>query len=257
MAATDSPLIAAFPNRDYGKFQTEVVDKTKQEEVAQRQRGVALRRQLGENLAAIEKEHLEKVKQFTTDSSKAVVDYDSRVQDEEAKLKAKQGEQHSAFLEKQRVETDPKAPHGSQEYFRLRKIEEMLFQQKRYPEAQQHKERAEALAKTEHAEWEENRNKRIKLHEERFLQEQQQAAASHRQRSETARLELLSKQNVEKEKIHRLYEVKKAHVEEQHNFEMRKHAIYPGSTLNLANSLVLNKKSGNAASGDSRVWSVP
>lgn len=164
-------------------------------------------------------------------------------------------------MEKLKLELDPKTPHGSQEYFRLKKIEDMLFQQKRYPEAQQHKERAEELAKTEHAEWEKDRNKRIKLHEEPFLQKQQQAETSHSQRSETARLQLLSKHSTEKEKIQRLHDAKKAHAEEQHHFEMRKHEIYPGSSLNFANSLVGNKGSSAApvlnAEVESRVWSVP
>lgn len=246
MATADSSA-TSFPNRDYGKFQTELVGKIKEKEIAHGQRGASSRRQLNATIASIEKERLEKMKQFKSDCNKEMSDYDSRAQDDETKLKAKQVEQHAAFMAKLKLDTEPKAPHGSQEYFRLRKIEEMLFQQKKYPEANQHKERAEALAKIEHAAWEENRNKKIKSYEVPFVQKQQQTAASHRQRSEKARLELLNKHNTEDEKIQRLFDAKKSHAEEQHHFEMRKHDIYPDSTLKFANSLVLPKRTGAIA----------
>lgn len=144
-------------------------------------------------------------------------------------------------MQKLQTETDPKTPRWSQEYFRLRKTEDMLFKQKRYPEAADRKQRAEALEKIETAEWEESRNKKIKSIEKPFLTKQQQAIACYKKKSERVRFELVNKKNVDRDTIKRNYASMKATLEEQHQYALRKHDVYPGERLRLANSLVLNK----------------
>merc|ERR1719162_2975279 len=61
--------------------------------------------------------------------------------------------EHVAFVEKLRVETEPRTPRWSADLLRLRKVQQTLGNQKKYPEAGEVKEKADKVEGKEHLVW--------------------------------------------------------------------------------------------------------
>merc|ERR1739847_204183 len=113
---------------------------------------------------------------------------------------------------KLRAETEPRYPRWSPEALRLRKTQELLVKQREYSQAHMRKQKAEELEELERAQWEQKREKKIKVLEEQFLAKQSHEFANAKKKIATARQELLTKQKREHGKLQFHYNNHKSQV---------------------------------------------
>jgi len=177
-----------------------------------KKRAEKLNQQYEEDLERHEMEFTGKLTNFNADCERAIQEFDAQAEETLKTLGEKQEERHAEHMVKLRAETEPRYPRWSPEALRLRKTQELLVKQREYSQAHMRKQKAEELEELERAQWEQKREKKIKVLEEQFLAKQRHEFANAKKKIATARQELLTKQKREHAKLQFHYNNHKSQV---------------------------------------------
>jgi len=177
-----------------------------------KKRTETLNKQYEEDLERHEVEFTGKMTTFNADCERAIQELDAHAQETLKSLGEKQAERHAEHMVNLRAETEPRHVRWSPEALRLRKTQDLLVKQREYSQAHMRKQEAEKLEEIEKGEWEQIRDKKIKVLEEQFLAKQRQEFANAKKKVASARQELLTKQKREHAKLQFHYNNHKSQV---------------------------------------------
>merc|ERR1711939_1246620 len=124
--------------------------------------------QLAERLG-VEEAHMKELQEFNEIWDKKVADFEAHAASLQNTLATRHKQEHGAFMEKTRRETNPRTPRWTQELLNLRKIQETLAKQKKYTDAAQMKKEADAVEAKEHGLWKKKRDAKIAMLEDQFM----------------------------------------------------------------------------------------
>jgi len=190
-------------------------------------------KQLSERMA-MEEAHMKELGDFNyTWDVKKNQEFDAHAQQLQVLLAERNEAEHVAFVEKLRVETEPRNPRWSGDYLRLRKVQQTLGKQKKYPEAAEVKEEADKLERKEHLVWQSTRDKKITVCEEQYLQRQRMEMCGLIKRIESGRNEQTQARKTELNRILQRYINVKTQLESQQRTIMSRLDKYPVSAKDL------------------------
>lgn len=155
-----------------------------------------------EDLENLDIQQLGILANFNADAERQLQEYDARAEESLKHFADVQKEAHAKYMEKIQAETLPLKPRWSPEVLKLRKVQGMLLKQCEYTQAHMRRVKADELEAAEKGQWEKQRNRKIKVFEEHFLEKQRDSLTNAKKKIASARQELINKQKRELERLH-------------------------------------------------------
>lgn len=188
--------------------------------------------QLAERLS-VEEAHMKELQEFNDIWDKKVAEFEAHASNLINTLTMRHKQEHTTWLEKARVETEPRTPRWSRDLLNLRKIQETLAKQKNYSEAAKTKAHADQVEAKEHAAWKEKRDAKISSMEEQFVHKQRLEMAGLKKRVNSGREEMKTGRKSELDRLLQRYHNVKTQLESQQKIIQHRVERYPlvGPTL--------------------------
>lgn len=182
--------------------------------------------QLAERLG-VEEAHMKELQEFNEIWDRKVAEFEAHAANLQNTLADRHKNEHVAYLEKARMETEPRTPRWSKDLLNLRKIQETLAKMKKYAEAGKTKAQADQVEAKEHQMWKAKREARIASLEEQFLHKQQLEMGGLLKRIQSGREEQKQARKSELERLLQRYHNVKTQLESQQKIIQQRVERYP------------------------------
>jgi len=213
-----------------GKYEEAELAKTRLQQLRDheesRRREELRSQQLAERLG-VEEAHVKELQEFNEIWDRKVAEFEAHAANLQSTLAARHQGEHQQYLEKVRMETEPRTPRWSKDLLNLRKIQETLAKMKKYAEAGKTKAQADQVEAKEHEVWKAKREAKIAALEEQFMHKQQLEMGGLIKRISSGREEQKQARRGELERLLQRYHNVKTQLESQQKIIQQRVEKYP------------------------------
>jgi len=213
-----------------GKYEEAETAKTRLDQLRaheeNRRREELRSQQLAERLG-IEEAHMKELQEFNEIWDGKFAEFEAHAASLQSTLATRHMEEHQAYLEKLRRDTEPRTPRWSRELLNQRKIQETQARMKQYAEAGKTKAQADQVEAKEHALWKSRRDGKIATLENQFLKKQQLEMDGLLKRIQSGREEQKQARKSELERLLQRYHNVKTQTESQQKIIQQRVDKYP------------------------------
>jgi len=213
-----------------GRYEEAEIAKTRLEQLRvhdeNRRKEELKSQQLAERLG-IEEAHMKELQEFNEIWDGKFAEFESHAANLQNTLGTRHVEEHHAYLDKLRRDTEPRTPRWSRELLNLRKIQDNQAKMKQYTDAGKTKAEADQVEQKEHALWKNRRDTKIACMEEQFIKKQKMEMEGMLKRIQSGREEQKQARKSELERLLQRYHNVKTQTESQQKLIQLRLEKYP------------------------------
>lgn len=216
------------------------------EDLENRRRKELRDQQLAERLG-VEEAHMKELQEFNEVWDRKVAEFEAHAASLQSQLDARHKNDLAAYMEKIRVETEPRAPRWSRDLLNLRKIQDTQAKIKKYSEAAKTKAQADQMEAKEQAMWKTKRDGKIQALEEQFKHKQDLEMGGLVKRIQSGREEQRQCRKSELERLLQRYHNVKTQLESHQKITREKRERFSGQNQLTATMSMTSSRPGSRA----------